>query len=88
MIDLTRSATPSPNRSQGVSVSSTEGFHMRGGSCRLGLSDTDSSSDTFGAAEAKKKFKFKKAAAPPQGNPPLNSNSKYTKVLQLHPNQG
>ena len=70
VIDLTRSATPSPNKSQGLSVSSTEGSHRRGGSNCLGFSDTDSVSDKCGAVEAKKKFTFKsklsKSSAPPK----------------------
>ena len=70
VIDLTRSATPSPNKSQGLSVSSTEGSHGGGGSNCLGFSDTDSVSDKCGAVEAKKKFTFKsklsKSSAPPK----------------------
>ena len=76
VIDLTRSATPSPNRSQGSSVSSTEGVHRGEGNNSLGFSDTDSVGkgavgDNFGAVEAKKKFTFKsklsKPSAPPTG---------------------
>ena len=70
VIDLTRSATPSPNRSQGLSLSSTEGSRRGGGSNCLGFSDTDGASDNFGAVEAKKKFTFKsklsKSSAPPK----------------------
>ena len=71
VIDLTRSATPSPNRSQGLSVSSTEGPNNRGNG--FGPSDTDNvsegaASDSLGAT---KKFKFKsklsKSSAPPKG---------------------
>ena len=80
MIDLTRSATPSPNRQQGLlSASFTGGFNRRGdyGNGFGPSSQTDSmgevaSDENFGAAEAKKKFTFKsrlsKSSAPAKGN--------------------
>lgn len=80
VIDLTRSATPSPNRQQGLlSASSTGGFNRRGdyGNGFGPSSQTDSmgevaSDENFGAAEAKKKFTFKsrlsKSSAPAKGN--------------------
>ena len=62
VIDLTRSATPSPNRSQGPAAPALQGSHSNDDftSSRDGAGSVASATnDHFGADVGKKKFKFK-----------------------------
>ena len=62
VIDLTRSATPSPNRSQGPAAPALQGSHSNNDftSSRDGAGSVASATnDHFGADVGKKKFKFK-----------------------------